>query len=212
MSKFIIFKKESDLQNFFKNNTLYLSKSSIVKTKSNVVFGNNIIFEGSNIIGHKTKILSNCKIINSNIGEENIIRDSTIVENCNIKSCNLIGPFCFIRDSKINKKNIIGTFVEMARSICENNNKISHRAYIGDTRIFSNVIIGAGVTTCNYKNNKRYKCTIKSNVLVGSGTQLIAKVVIGENSIIAAGSIVNKNIKVNTKLIQKRSTLLNTIR
>ena len=64
---------------------------------------------------------------------------------------------CFLRDNYINKNNIVGTFVEMTRSNLNSNNRISHRAFIGDTKIFSNVIIGAGVTTCNFKNEKDSK-------------------------------------------------------
>ena len=111
---------------------------------------------------------------------------------------------CFLRDSFINNNNIVGTFVEMTRSNLNSNNRISHRAFIGDTKIFSNVIIGAGVTTCNFKNEKRLKSIIHSGSLIGSGTQLVASIKIGSNVIIGAGSVITKNIKSNLKIIQKR--------
>ena len=111
---------------------------------------------------------------------------------------------CFLRDNYINKNNIVGTFVEMTRSNLNSNNRISHETFIGDTKIFSNVIIGAGVTTCNFKNEKRLKSIIHSGALIGSGTQLIASIKIGNNVIVGAGSVITKNIKSNLKIIQKR--------
>ena len=46
---------------------------------------------------------------------------------------------------------------------------------------------------------------IKSGTLIGSGSQIIAELKIGRNCIIGAGSVINKNLRDGTKIIQKRN-------
>tara|TARA_B100001093_G_C26652168_1_gene937964 strand:- start:372 stop:1025 length:654 start_codon:yes stop_codon:yes gene_type:complete len=205
MSKFINITTERDLREYFQNETLYLSKKSNLKIEPYITLENNIKFSGINIIRSGTKVNSNSSIINCNIGRNNHIRENSLIVDTKIDINNILGPYCFLRNSIIKKNNIVGTFVEMARSSLNTNNKISHRAYIGDTKVFSNVIIGAGVTTCNYKNGKKLKCTIQSGTLIGSGSQIIAELKIGRNCIIGAGSVINKNLRDGTKIIQKRN-------
>lgn len=211
MYKFI-FTSQDKLRNFFQNNSLYLKNKSVLTIYENVYLENNIKFEGKVVIKNNSKISSNSYLKNCYIDQNNHIRDSSIIFETKIKKNNLIGPFCFIRNSIISNKNIIGAHVELARAKLKDNIKISHKAFIGDCFIDSDVIIGAGVVTCNYKNGKKYISKIRSNSLIGSGSLIIADVKIGSDCIIAAGSIVNKNIKKNTKLIQKRiSFCTNTI-
>ena len=66
------------------------------------------------------------------------------------------------------------------------------------------VIIGAGVVFCNYDGSSKRITHIGKGTMVGSGCMLIAPVKIGSYVTIGAGSVVNKEIKDNTKYIQKR--------
>ena len=71
-------------------------------------------------------------------------------------------------------------------------------SYIGDTEIGENSNIGAGTITCNYDGIKKNKTKIKKNVFVGSNSSLVAPLVIEENSVIGAGSVITKSIKKNS--------------
>ena len=76
--------------------------------------------------------------------------------------------------------------------------KVNHLSYIGDTEVGENSNIGAGTITCNYDGIKKNKTKIKKNVFVGSNSSLVAPLVIEENSVVGAGSVITKNITKNS--------------
>ena len=61
-----------------------------------------------------------------------------------------------------------------------------------------NVNIGAGSITCNYDGKNKNKTHIGNNCFVGSDTMFIAPVDIGDDSATAAGSVITKDIPVNS--------------
>lgn len=79
-------------------------------------------------------------------------------------------------------------------------------------KLHNNVTIAANVTFCThdairhvlkYKNNKQYSMhlgciEIEDNVFIGLGSIIMGNVKIGKNSIVAAGSLVNKDIPENS--------------
>ena len=82
--------------------------------------------------------------------------------------------------------------------------KISHHAFVGDANIGERTIIGAGVVFCNYDGSKRQSTWVGSGVTLGSGVLLVAPLSIGDNSLIAAGSTVTKDVQGGSKIIQRR--------
>ena len=53
--------------------------------------------------------------------------------------------------------------------------------------------IGAGAITCNYDGVNKNKTIVKDNSFIGSGSMLVAPVIIGQGSFIAAGSTITKD-------------------
>jgi len=53
--------------------------------------------------------------------------------------------------------------------------------------------IGAGTITCNYDGANKHKTIIKDGAFIGSDTQLVAPVTVGENSTIGAGSTITRD-------------------
>ena len=92
----------------------------------------------------------------------------------------------------------VGNFVETKNSKIKSKSKVNHLSYIGDTEVGENSNIGAGTITCNYDGIKKNKTKIKKNVFVGSNSSLVAPLVIEENSVVGAGSVITKNIKKNS--------------
>ena len=60
--------------------------------------------------------------------------------------------------------------------------------------ICKSVNIGSGTITCNYDGVKKNKTKIKDNVFIGSNSSLVAPVIIENESIIGAGSVITKNV------------------
>lgn len=134
------------------------------------------------------------------IGPYCILRDVTIEENAKIEAYShisdsivennvVIGPFAKLcKNSYIKSNSKIGNFVEIKNTSFGNNSKASHLAYIGDSEVGSKVNIGAGVVTCNYDGANKFRTIIEDNAFIGSGSQLIAPIKVGENATIGAGT------------------------
>ena len=147
--------------------------------------GKNVIINPYVVIGKKVKI-----------GNNVTINSFSHLENCKIENKVDVGPYARIRPGTVLKEGSrIGNFVEVKKSIIGNMSKVNHLSYIGDSDIGKNVNIGAGTITCNYDGIKKSKTKIKNNVFIGSNSSLVAPVIINENSIVGAGSVITKNVK-----------------
>lgn len=184
--------------------------------RGKINFGNdcvvdiNVIFEGNNDLGNNVVISPNCIIKDSKIGDNTHILPNSIIENASIGSNTSIGPFARIRpDTSIGNHSKIGNFVEIKKSNVQNNSKISHLSYIGDSKIGNDVNIGAGVITCNYDGSNKHQTEINDGAFIGSNSQLVAPVTIGENATIGAGSTITQNAPDNKLTLSrnKQSTI-----
>lgn len=61
-------------------------------------------------------------------------------------------------------------------------------------KLGKHVNIGAGTITCNYDGANKHQTIIEDGVFVGSDTQLVAPVTVGENATIGAGSTIRRNV------------------
>ena len=157
--------------------TIFFSKDTKI--------GKNVIIEPYVVIGQKVKI-----------GNNVIIKSFSHLENCKIENKVDIGPYARIRPGVVLKSGSkIGNFVEIKKSTLGINSKVNHLTYIGDSEIGKSVNIGAGTITCNYDGVKKNKTKIKDNVFIGSNSSLVAPVIIEENSVVGAGSVITKNVR-----------------
>jgi bifunctional UDP-N-acetylglucosamine pyrophosphorylase/glucosamine-1-phosphate N-acetyltransferase len=147
--------------------------------------GKNVTINPYVVIGAKVKI-----------GNNVTINSFSHLENCKIEDKVDIGPYARIRPGTVlNEGSRIGNFVEIKKSIIGKKSKVNHLSYIGDSEIGKSVNIGAGTITCNYDGVKKSKTKIKNNVFIGSNSSLVAPVIINEDSIVGAGSVITKNVK-----------------
>ena len=157
--------------------TIFFSKDTKI--------GKNVIIEPYVVIGQKVRI-----------GDNVTIKSFSHLENCKIENKVDIGQYARIRPGVVLKSGSkIGNFVEIKKSTLGTNSKVNHLTYIGDSEIGKSVNIGAGTITCNYDGVKKNKTKIKDNVFIGSNSSLVAPVIIEENSIVGAGSVITKNVK-----------------
>ena len=160
--------------------TIFLSKD----TK----FGKNVKVEPYVVIGSKVKV-----------GDNVTIKSFSHLEGAKLERNVTVGPYARIRPgSHFLPGSKVGNFVETKNSKIKSKSKINHLSYIGDTEVGENSNIGAGTITCNYDGIKKNKTKIKKNVFIGSNSSLVAPIVIEENSVIGAGSVITKNISKNS--------------
>lgn len=154
----------------------------------------NVIFEGNVKIGKRCKIGANTIIKNATIEDDVEIRSHCIIEDSIIAKQTTIGPFARLRPGTILKsKSHVGNFVEIKNSEIGEGSKVNHLSYIGDSIVGMNVNVGAGVITCNYDGANKHQTIIKDYAFIGSNSQLIAPVMIGEGATIGAGSTITRN-------------------
>lgn len=104
-----------------------------------------------------------------------------------------IGPFARLRPGTVLADGVhVGNFVETKKVTLGAGSKANHLTYLGDAQIGSRVNIGAGTITCNYDGVNKSTTTIGDNAFIGSNSSLVAPVVIGEGSTIAAGSVITR--------------------
>lgn len=177
---------------FINRGSCYIAKG--VKLGKGVIIYPNVVIEGIVTIMDDTIVYNGCYIKNSSIGKNNIIYASHII-NSDIGDNNLIGPYAYIRDNNVIKDNVkVGSFVEVKNSIIDDDSRIPHLSYIGDTKMGKNVNVGCGVVTANYDGKNKYQTTIMDDAFIGCNTNLIAPINIGKKAYIAAGSTITKDV------------------
>jgi bifunctional UDP-N-acetylglucosamine pyrophosphorylase / glucosamine-1-phosphate N-acetyltransferase len=137
------------------------------------------VFFGPGVtVGEGTAVHSFCHFVQARIGK-----------NASV------GPFARLRPGAVVGDGAhIGNFVEIKASTVAPGAKVNHLSYIGDTSVGAGTNIGAGTITCNYDGFGKHRTRIGRNVFIGSNTALVAPVAVGDGAVVAAGSVVTKDV------------------
>jgi bifunctional UDP-N-acetylglucosamine pyrophosphorylase/glucosamine-1-phosphate N-acetyltransferase len=188
---------ERNLQNKFRKthmeNGVSLTSPETVFFSFDTKISADVIIEPNVIFGKNVEIQSGC-----------VIKAFSYIEDCKIGENASIGPFARIRGTTaIGENSKIGNFVEVKNSNLQNGVKAGHLAYIGDADIEEDVNVGAGVVFCNYDGRKKHRSTVSKNAFLGSNISLVSPVEIGESAVIAAGSVITKNVPSGSLAIER---------
>lgn len=150
---------------------------------------------GKTKIGNSVLIESNCFIRNSEIDQNCEILASSYLDEAIVKNKASIGPMARLRPgTEIGPEAKVGNFVEIKKSKLAKGAKVSHLSYIGDAEIGEDSNIGCGFITCNYDGANKHKTKIGARTFIGSATQAIAPIEVGNDAFVAAGSTITKSI------------------
>jgi bifunctional UDP-N-acetylglucosamine pyrophosphorylase/glucosamine-1-phosphate N-acetyltransferase len=142
-------------------------------------------------IGNGAHIGANCVIKDCVIGDNVQIMPHCHIEGATLANLCHIGPYARLRPgAQLAEKARIGNFVEVKKSQIGVGSKVNHLSYIGDTTMGKDVNVGAGTITCNYDGANKHQTIIGDNVFIGSDTQLVAPVSVGDGATIGAGSTI----------------------
>ncbi|MCI0468874.1 MAG: bifunctional UDP-N-acetylglucosamine diphosphorylase/glucosamine-1-phosphate N-acetyltransferase GlmU [Nitrospirae bacterium] len=201
--------KERILRKWSERGVFFIDKSSVfigseVEIGIDTILYPNVHIEGKTSIGSKCVIYPNTRIADSRIEDNVTVKDSTLIESSVIKEGASIGPFAHLRPgSVIGRSTRIGNFVEIKKSVIGDGTKAQHISYLGDAVIGDNVNIGAGTITCNYDGREKHKTSIGDNVFIGSDSQLVAPVRVGENAYVGAGSTITMDVPSNALAVSR---------
>ena len=123
------------------------------------------------------------------------MRFGSRIEGAAVGEGTTVGPCAHLRPGTVLGKNArVGNFVEVKNAVLADGAKASHLTYLGDCEVGEDANIGAGTITCNYDGYKKSRTEIGRGVFVGSNSCLVAPVKIGEGALIAAGSVITRDV------------------
>jgi bifunctional UDP-N-acetylglucosamine pyrophosphorylase/glucosamine-1-phosphate N-acetyltransferase len=97
-------------------------------------------------------------------------------------------------ESAIGEEAHVGNFVETKKTRMDKGSKANHLAYLGDGVIGANANVGAGTIFCNYDGFQKHTTTIGAGAFIGSDSQLVAPVTVGDGAYVATGTTVTKDV------------------
>ena len=152
------------------------------------------VFEGKVELGDRVHVGPYCVIKDTSFSADNLIQAYTHADGAKVGKMAKIGPFTRLRPgAQLEDETHIGNFCEIKKSTIGRGSKVNHLSYIGDTSMGARVNIGAGTITCNYDGVNKFRTEIGNDVFVGSDTQLIAPVKVGDGATLGAGTTLAKN-------------------
>ena len=144
-----------------------------------------------------------------------VVTDSTIAENAYVKPYSVItessvglgaqiGPFAHLRPgSDIGEDAHVGNFVETKKTKLHKGAKANHLAYLGDGDVGERANIGAGTIFCNYDGFSKSKTIIGKDAFIGSDSQLVAPLTIGDGAYVATGATVTTDVPADALAISR---------
>ena len=154
-----------------------------------------VIIEGQSRIGSACEIHGHVRIVGSDVGDRVTVHNFCVIVGARVAAGAALGPFAHLRpESVVGEGAKVGNFVELKKTTLGPGSKANHLAYLGDATIGANVNIGAGTIVCNYDGQKKSETIIEDGAFIGSDTQLIAPVTVGQGAYVGTGTTVRENV------------------
>jgi bifunctional UDP-N-acetylglucosamine pyrophosphorylase/glucosamine-1-phosphate N-acetyltransferase len=140
------------------------------------------------------------------IGPQSVIRDSEIGDDCLalaswveeavMESGSRVGPMSHLRPgARLTTGANVGNFAEIKNATLGADVQMHHFSYVGDASIGARTNVAAGVITSNFAaDGKKYRTEVGEDVFLGSDSQLVAPISIGDYAVIGGGSVVRRDV------------------
>lgn len=152
------------------------------------------IFEGMVVLGDNVSIGAYCVLRDVTVGSGSKIEPFSHLQQADIGRNASIGPYARIRPGTFLEDDVhIGNFVEIKNSRIQSHSKANHLSYVGDADVGQRVNIGAGTITCNYDGANKHRTVIEDDAFIGSDTQLVAPVRVGQGATLGAGTTLTED-------------------
>lgn len=151
--------------------------------------------KGQTSIGEHVTLEAGVWMKDSQVADGTQILSYSHLEGAEIKGAASIGPFARLRPGTLIEADVkIGNFVETKKAHFHKGAKTSHLSYVGDAEVGEESNIGCGFITCNYDGKNKHKTTIGKRTFIGSDSQAVAPVEIGDDCFVACGSTVTQDM------------------
>ncbi len=156
----------------------------------------NVFLRGTTTIGEMCVVEPNSWLTNAEVGNHVHIKAGSYLQDCQVENKCEIGPYAHLRPKTELAESVkIGNFVELKNTKMDKGSQAKHLTYLGDAEVGEGTNIGCGTITCNYSaDKKKYKTIIGKNAFIGSDSQFVAPVQVGDGAIVGSGSTITKDV------------------
>ncbi|OZI21300.1 UDP-N-acetylglucosamine diphosphorylase/glucosamine-1-phosphate N-acetyltransferase [Bordetella genomosp. 9] len=152
------------------------------------------VFEGDIELGDGVRVGPHCVLRDVKVGAGTFVEAYSHLQDATIGQDARIGPYARLRPgTSLADRAHIGNFVEVKNSKVGEDSKANHLAYIGDADVGARVNVGAGAITCNYDGANKHRTVIEDDAFIGSDTQLVAPVRVGQGATLGAGTTLTRD-------------------
>jgi bifunctional UDP-N-acetylglucosamine pyrophosphorylase/glucosamine-1-phosphate N-acetyltransferase len=162
------------------------------------------VLRGTTRIGSRAAVGIGCVLTNVTVADEAVILPYSVLTDSAVGARAQVGPFSHLRpESDIGEEAHVGNFVETKKTRLAKGAKANHLSYLGDGVIGERANIGAGTIFCNYDGFMKHTTTIGAGAFVGSDSQLVAPVHVGDGAYIATGTTVTRDVPPNALALSR---------
>jgi bifunctional UDP-N-acetylglucosamine pyrophosphorylase/glucosamine-1-phosphate N-acetyltransferase len=166
-----------------------------VELGSDVIVEAGVRLRGRTRVGRGALVDVGCVLDGAEIGEEVWLKPYSVITNSRVERKAEIGPFSHLRpESVIEEEAHIGNFVETKKTLVRRGAKANHLSYLGDGDVGEKANIGAGTIFCNYDGFQKHRTVIGAGAFIGSDSQLLAPVRVGQGAYVASGTAVTHDV------------------
>jgi bifunctional UDP-N-acetylglucosamine pyrophosphorylase/glucosamine-1-phosphate N-acetyltransferase len=166
-----------------------------VEIGRDTVIGPNVTLRGRTRIGEGCRLDGTAHLTDATLGDRVHVRFGCVLEEAAVGDDAIVGPFARLRPgTDLGTRVHVGNFVETKKAVLGAGTKANHLSYLGDCEIGLETNVGAGTITCNYDGFEKHRTRIGARVQIGSDTQLVAPVSVGDDAYVAAGTTVTKDV------------------
>ena len=159
---------------------------------------------GNTRVGQGCVIEAGCVLTDSTLGDGVHLRPYVVANEVHISDGATAGPFTHLRPGTVlGERTKVGNFVETKKATLHTGAKANHLTYLGDCEVGEGSNIGAGTITCNYDGAYKHKTLIGKEVFIGSDTQLVAPVTIGDRATVGAGTTVTLDVPAGALVVTR---------
>jgi len=152
------------------------------------------VFEGSVRLADGVRVGPHCVLRDVTVGAGVEIDAYSHLSRATVDEGARVGPYARLRPGAVlGARSHVGNFVEIKNSNLGADSKANHLAYVGDADVGERVNIGAGTITCNYDGVNKHRTVIEADAFIGSDSQLVAPVRVGQGATLGAGTTLTKD-------------------
>jgi bifunctional UDP-N-acetylglucosamine pyrophosphorylase/glucosamine-1-phosphate N-acetyltransferase len=182
--------------------TAYVGPEVTIGTDT--VIGPNVTLRGRTHVGAGCRLDGTAFLADATLGDRVHLRFGCVAEGAEVGADAIVGPFARLRPgTRLAERVHVGNFVETKQAVLGAGTKANHLAYLGDCEVGPDTNVGAGTITCNYDGFAKHRTTIGARVQIGSDTQLVAPVRVGDDAYVGAGTTVTRDVPAGALVVSR---------